>query len=462
MKYRIEKDTIGSVKIPYNVYWGPQTQRSINNFAINKENSIMPLEVIYAYAVIKKAAAISNNKFKKLSNKKMKLIVSVCDEIMRGELYDHFPLIIWQTGSGTQTNMNINEVIVNRAHVLLGNKLGSGNKFLNPNDDVNMSQSSNDTFPTSMHISIYKLVIETLIPELDSLALEFAAKVKKFKSIIKVGRTHCMDAVPVTLGQEFSSYLDQIETNIKILKKSLVFVSGLSIGGTAVGTGLNTPKGYDKEVVSQINRILKFKFTVAKNKFAGISSHDVLVNLHASFKNIAVSLMKIGNDIKMLSSGPRTGIAEIILPANEPGSSIMPGKVNPTQCEALTMVCAKVIGNDSAVNIGGMSGHFQLNAFKPLIAHCLIESCKLLSDSIKSFSINCLKGIKPNFDRINMNINNSLMLVTSLNESLGYDKASEIAKLAYLKNCSLKEACLKLGYLKEKEFDSIVNPKKMV
>ena len=462
MKYRIEKDTMGEVKIFDNAYWGPQTQRSINNFNINKDNSKMPLEIINSYAIIKKAAAIANNKLNKLSNKKMKLIVSVCDEIINGDLYDHFPLIVWQTGSGTQTNMNINEVIVNRAHVLSGNKLSSDKKFLKPNDDVNMSQSSNDTFPTAMHIAIYDLVLSKLLPELENLKKEFIIKSKKFKNIIKIGRTHCMDAVPITLGQEFSAYVDQIDNNIKVLKESLKFVSNLVIGGTAVGTGLNAPKGYDKEIVAQINKISKHKFGVAKNKFSGISSHDVLVNLHGSFKLVAISLMKIGNDIRMLASGPRTGISELILPSNEPGSSIMPGKVNPTQCEALTMVCAKVIGNDTSVNIGGMNGHFQLNAFKPLIAHCLIESCKLLSDVMKSFNSNCLKGIKANMDQIDFNINNSLMLVTSLNSSLGYNKASEIAKLAYLKNISLKQATLKLGYLNEQDFDAIVNPKKMI
>ena len=460
MKYRIEKDTIGEIKVAKDVYWGPQTQRSLTNFKIGSSGS-MPMEIIYGFAQLKKAAANTNFDLGVLSKVKRDLIVKVCDEILEGKLDDHFPLVIWQTGSGTQTNMNVNEVIANRAHVIEGKIIGEGEKTLAPNDDVNQSQSSNDTFPTAMHIACYKKIVEITIPGLTDLKNALNEKAIAFKDIVKIGRTHLMDATPLTLGQEFSGYSTQLENGIKALQFSLNHLSEIALGGTAVGTGINTPDGYSKKVASYISEFTGFPLKTAPNKFEALAAHDAIVGSHSALKQIAVSLNKIANDIRLMASGPRSGIGELILPANEPGSSIMPGKVNPTQCEALTMVCAQVMGNDVAVTIGGTQGHYELNVFKPLMAANTIESAQLIGDACSSFTQNCIKGIEPNYKRINNLVQDSLMLVTALNTKIGYYKAAEIAKKAYDEGGSLKEASLKLGYMTEEQFDKWVRPEDM-
>jgi len=460
MKYRKEKDSIGHINVPIDKYWAAQTQRSSQNFKIGDQQ--MPIEIIQAFAILKKAAAQTNSQLKVLSKAKSDLIGKVCDEILSGKLNDQFPLVVWQTGSGTQTNMNVNEVIANRGHVLLKGKLTDEKKKLHPNDDVNKSQSSNDTFPTAMHIAAYKKIMEVTIPGLEKLKKELDKKAKDNMKIVKIGRTHFMDATPVTLGQELSGYAAQLDFGIKAIKNTLKHLAQLALGGTAVGTGLNTPKGYDRLVAKKIANITKLPFVTGKNKFEGLAAHDAIVESHGALKTVAVSLMKIGNDIRMLSSGPRCGIGEIIIPANEPGSSIMPGKVNPTQAEALTMVMAQVIGNDVAINVGGMNGHFELNVFKPMMIYNFLISAQLIGDACVSFSDNCIKGLKPNKKKITENLNNSLMLVTALNTKIGYDKSAEIAKKAYKEDTTLKAAALKLGYLTEKEFDAWVRPEKML
>lgn len=459
-KFREEKDSIGTVKVPAEKYWAAQTQRSSENFKIGGHK--MPIEVIQAYAILKKAAAQTNAELGVLSKAKAKLIGQVCDEITQGKLNDQFPLVVWQTGSGTQSNMNVNEVIANRAHVIKGGSLLDKNKIIHPNDDVNKSQSSNDTFPTAMHIAAYKKLMDVTIPGLEKLKNELENKSKAYKKVVKIGRTHFMDATPVTLGQELSGYVAQLDFGIKAIKNTLKHLSQIALGGTAVGTGLNTPKGYDKLVAKKIASLTKLPFITGKNKFEGLAAHDAIVESHGALKTVAVSLMKIGNDIRMLASGPRCGIGEIVIPANEPGSSIMPGKVNPTQSEALTMAMAQVMGNDVAINIGGMNGQFELNVFKPMMIFNFLTSAQLIGDAAISFSDNCIKGLKPNKKAITENLNNSLMLVTALNTKIGYDKASEIAKKAYKEGTTLKEASLSLGYLTEKEFDQWVRPEKML
>ena len=461
MNYRIENDTIGEVKVLKHVLWGPQTQRSINNFKIGKPSS-MPIEIIHAFAILKKAAAFANFDLGVLTKSKKELISKVCDEIVNGDHDDQFPLVIWQTGSGTQTNMNINEVISNRAHQIEGKIIGEGNKILAPNDDVNMSQSSNDTFPTAMHIATYKKLITHTIPNLERFKTTLLEKSVEFEGVIKIGRTHLMDATPVTLGQEFSGYHSQIDHGLQSLNNSLSHLSELALGATAVGTGINSPKNYDTLSAEYISKFTGIEFISAKNKFESIASHDALVETHGALKLIANSLNKIANDIRLMASGPRSGIGEIIIPANEPGSSIMPGKVNPTQCEALCMVCAQVIGNDVTVTLGGMQGHYELNVFKPVIVSNVLESLTLISDSVKSFNDNCLKGIKANTKRITELLNNSLMLVTALNSKIGYYKSAEIANIAHENGLSLKEAALKTGYLTEDEFNAWVKPEDMI
>tara|TARA_B100001027_G_scaffold83678_1_gene57317 strand:+ start:3902 stop:5287 length:1386 start_codon:yes stop_codon:yes gene_type:complete len=461
MSYRIEKDTIGEIKVPSDKYWGAQTERSRNNFKIGPSGS-MPIEIIHAFAVLKKAAAITNSKLGVLEENKMKLISQVCDEILKGKLDDQFPLVVWQTGSGTQSNMNVNEVIANRAHVLSGGNLDSGPKTLQANDDVNKSQSSNDTFPTAMHIASYKIIIENTIPGIEILRDTLSEKSKKFMDVVKIGRTHLMDATPLTIGQEFSGYVSQLNHGLKAIKNTLHHLSELALGGTAVGTGLNTPKGYSEEVASQIASISGLPFMSAENKFEALAAHDAMVETHGALKQIAVSLNKIANDIRLLASGPRSGIGEIIIPANEPGSSIMPGKVNPTQCEALTMVCAQVMGNDVALSVGGTQGHYELNVFKPMIARNLIESAQLIGDACVSFNNHCATGIEPNFKNIDRLLNNSLMLVTALNTKIGYYKAAEIANTAHKNGTTLKEEAINLGYVSAEDYDSWVDPKKMI
>ena len=461
MSYRIEKDTIGEIKVPSDKYWGAQTERSRNNFKIGPSGS-MPIEIIHAFAILKKAAAITNSKLGVLEENKMKLISEVCDEILKGNLDDQFPLVVWQTGSGTQSNMNVNEVIANRAHVLSGGNLDSGSKVLQANDDVNKSQSSNDTFPTAMHIASYKIIIGNTIPGIEKLRDTLFEKSKKFMDVVKIGRTHLMDATPLTIGQEFSGYVSQLNHGLKALKNTLHHLSELALGGTAVGTGLNTPKGYSEEVASQIASISGLPFISAENKFEALAAHDAMVETHGALKQIAVSLNKIANDIRLLASGPRSGIGELIIPANEPGSSIMPGKVNPTQCEALTMVCAQVMGNDVALTIGGTQGHYELNVFKPMIARNLIESAKLIGDACISFNNHCAKGIEPNYKNIDKLLNNSLMLVTALNTKIGYYKAAEIANTAHKNGTTLKQEAINLGYVTAEEYDSWVDPKKMI
>lgn len=460
MDYRIEKDTIGQVRVPANKKWGAQTERSLNNFKIGPAAS-MPLEIIYGFAYLKKAAAYTNCELGVLSSKKRDLIAQVCDEILEGELDDQFPLVIWQTGSGTQSNMNVNEVIANRAHELAGNVIGKGEKTIQPNDDVNKSQSSNDTFPTAMHISCYKKIVEKTIPGVEQLQNTLLKKAKDFKNIVKIGRTHLMDATPLTLGQEFSGYAAQLSFGLKALNNSLAHLSQLALGGTAVGTGLNTPKGYDVLVAKHISDFTGLPFITAENKFEALAAHDALVETHAALKQLAVSLNKIANDIRLMASGPRSGIGEITIPANEPGSSIMPGKVNPTQAEAITMVCAQVMGNDVAVTIGGTQGHYELNVFKPMMATNVLQSAQLIGDACVSFNENCAKGIEPNQKRIDQLLNDSLMLVTALNTKIGYYKAAEIANTAHKNGTTLKEEAINLGYVTEKQYDEWVVPKNM-
>lgn len=461
MDYRIEKDTMGEVKVPANRYWGAQTERSRNNFKIGREAS-MPIEIIHAFAYLKKAAAHANHDLGVLTLEKRDLISTVCDEVLTGMHDAEFPLVIWQTGSGTQSNMNCNEVIANRAHVIGGGKLLDEVKVLNPNDDVNKSQSSNDTFPTAMHIAAYKLTNEITLPGLVNLRNALQLKVVEFKDIVKTGRTHFMDATPLTLGQEFSAYVAQIDNAIRAINNALGAVSELALGGTAVGTGLNAPKGYDVLVAKKIADFTGLPFITAKNKFEALAAHDAMVELSGALKRTAVSLMKIGNDIRMLSSGPRCGIGELIIPDNEPGSSIMPGKVNPTQPEALTMVCAQVMGNDMTVSVAGSNGHFELNVFKPVIASNVLESARLIGDACVSFTDNCVAGIQANLPVIKLHLDNSLMLVTALNTKIGYYKAAEIAKYAHKNGTTLKEAAVGLGHVTSEEYDEYVDPSKMI
>ena len=461
MQYRIENDTIGEVKVPADKYWGAQTERSRNNFKIGPEGS-MPKEIVEGFAYLKKAAAYTNYDLGVLSLEKRDAIATVCDEILNGELYDQFPLVIWQTGSGTQSNMNCNEVIANKAHLNNGGSLEGKERFIHPNDDVNKSQSSNDTFPTGMHIAVYKKIISTTIPGVEALRDTLALKSASFSNIVKIGRTHLMDATPLTLGQEFSGYVSQLNHGLKALKNSFAHLSELALGGTAVGTGINTPKGYDVLVAKYIAEFTGLPFITAENKFEALAAHDAIVETHGSLKQLAVSLMKIANDIRLLASGPRSGIGEITIPANEPGSSIMPGKVNPTQSEALTMVCAQVVGNDVAISIGGLSGHYELNVFKPVMASNILQSAQLIGDACNSFNINCAVGIEPNQERITNLLNNSLMLVTALNTKIGYEKAAKIAKTAHKNGTTLKEEAVNLGYVTPEEFDAWVKPEEMI
>ncbi len=462
MDYRIEKDTMGEVKVPANAYYGAQTQRSIENFKIAQDTDRMPKDVIRAFAHLKKAAAITNAQAKVLPKPKADLIGRVCDEILKGKLDEYFPLVVWQTGSGTQSNMNVNEVIAYRGHVLNGGKLADKDKFLHPNDDVNKSQSSNDTFPTAMHIAAYTMLVKKTIPALEKLQKTLERKSKKFKKIVKIGRTHLMDATPLTLGQEFSGYVSQLDHGIRAIKHTLPHLSELALGGTAVGTGINTPPGYSEKVARQIAKLTGLPFVTAENKFEALAAHDAMAESHGALKTVAISLMKIANDIRLLSSGPRAGIGEISIPDNEPGSSIMPGKVNPTQCEALSMVCAQVMGNDVAINFGAATGHFELNVFKPMIIYNFLHSARLIAEGTVSFNDKCAMGIEPILENIRNHVNNSLMLVTALNGKIGYYKAAEIAQTAHKKGTTLKEAAVKLGHLTAKEFDQWVKPEKMV
>jgi len=460
MEYRIEKDTIGEIKVPTDKYWGPQTERSRNNFKIGPSAS-MPLEIVHGFAYLKKAAAYTNCELGVLAEEKRDLIATVCDEILDNQLNDQFPLVIWQTGSGTQSNMNVNEVIAHKAQVNVGRKIGE-EKILQPNDDVNKSQSSNDTFPTGMHIACYKMIIEKTIPGVEKLRDTFEKKSKDFKDVVKIGRTHLMDATPLTLGQEFSGYASQLNHGLKALRNTFEHLSELALGGTAVGTGLNTPKGYDVLVAKYIAEFTGLPFITAKNKFEALAAHDAIVETHGALKMLAVSLNKIAHDIRMMASGPRSGIGEITIPANEPGSSIMPGKVNPTQAEALTMVCAQVMGNDVAITVGGTQGHYELNVFKPMMAANLLQSAELLGDACLSFNDNCAEGIEPNMKRIEELLNNSLMLVTALNTKIGYYKAAEIANTAHKNGTTLREEAVRLGYVPAEEYDNWVDPKKMI
>lgn len=462
MEYRIEKDTMGQVKVPAHVYWGAQTQRSIENFPIAQDINKMPKEIIRAFAYLKKAAAITNFEAGVLDASKKDLIARVCDEILAGQLADQFPLVVWQTGSGTQSNMNCNEVIAYRAHVLQGGSLLDEKKVVHPNDDVNKSQSSNDTFPTAMHIAAYQILMETTIPGITKLRDTLATKAKAFKNVVKIGRTHFMDATPLTLGQEFSGYVSQLDHGLKAIKNTLDHLSELALGGTAVGTGINTPVGYSENVAKHIATLTGLPFRTAENKFEALAAHDAIVEAHGALKTVAVSLMKIGNDIRMLSSGPRSGIGEIYIPDNEPGSSIMPGKVNPTQCEAMTMVAAQVLGNDVAINIGGATGHFELNVFKPVMIYNFLHSARLIGDVCVAFNDKCAVGIEPLKENIQKHVNNSLMLVTALNTKIGYYKAAEIAQTAHKNGSTLKETAISLGYLTAEEFDGWVRPENMV
>lgn len=461
MAYRIEKDTMGKVKVPSDKLWGAQTERSKNNFKIGAPAS-MPIEIVYGFAYLKKAAAFTNCELGVLPIEKRDLIAKVCDEIIDGKHDDQFPLVIWQTGSGTQSNMNVNEVVANRAHLLAGNVIGEGEKTIQPNDDVNKSQSSNDTFPTGMHIAAYKKIVENTIPGVTQLRDTLKQKSEAFKDVVKIGRTHLMDATPLTLGQEFSGYTSQLDHGLKALKNTLPHLSELALGGTAVGTGLNTPAGYDVLVAEYISKFTGLPFITAKNKFEALAAHDAIVETHGALKQLAVSLNKIANDIRMMASGPRSGIGEINIPANEPGSSIMPGKVNPTQCEALTMVCAQVMGNDVAVTVGGTQGHYELNVFKPMMAANFLQSAQLLGDACVSFDVNCATGIEPNHAVIKELLNNSLMLVTALNTKIGYYKAAEIANTAHKNGTTLKEEAINLGYVSAKDYDAWVKPEDMV
>ncbi len=461
MDYRIEKDTMGEVQVPADKYWGAQTQRSKENFKIGEDAS-MPKEIIEAFGYLKKAAAHTNHALGVLAEEKKEAISGVCDEIIAGKLSDQFPLVIWQTGSGTQSNMNVNEVVSNRAHVMLGGKLGEGQKLIHPNDDVNKSQSSNDTFPTAMHIAAYKMIVETTIPGVEKLRDTLQQKSDAFKEVVKIGRTHWMDATPLTLGQEFSGYVSQLNHGLKALKATLEHLTELALGGTAVGTGINTPKGYANLVAENIAKFTGNPFVSGENKFEGLAAHDAIVESSGALKTIAVSLMKIANDIRLMASGPRSGIGEIVIPSNEPGSSIMPGKVNPTQVEALTMVCAQVVGNDAAITVGGMNGHFELNVFKPVMIYNFLQAARLIGDACVSFNDNLAVGIEPNMETIKRHLDNSLMLVTALNTHIGYEKAAAIAKKAHKEGTTLKQASLALEYLTEAEFDEWVDPMKMI
>jgi len=462
MEYRIEKDTMGDVPVPVDAYYGAQTQRSINNFDIARDTDRMPWEIIEAFAILKKAAALTNCEAGVLSEEKCQWICQVCDEILQGKLNDAFPLVVWQTGSGTQTNMNVNEVIANRAHVLQGGKLTDKEKILSPNDDVNKSQSSNDTFPTAMHIAAYRTLVEITLPGIEKLRSTLAWKSQDFMKVVKIGRTHFMDATPLTLGQEFSGYVSQLNHGIRCIHNALPHLAELALGGTAVGTGINTPKGYATNVARHIARLTGLPFVTASNKFESLATQDAIVEAHGALKTVAVSLMKIANDIRMLSSGPRSGIGEIRIPENEPGSSIMPGKVNPTQCEALTMIAAQVIGNDVAISVGGATGHFELNVFKPMIIHNFLHSARLIGEGCVSFNDHCAEGIEPIYSRIKEHLNNSLMLITALNPKIGYYKAAEIARKAHTENKTLREAALETGYVTAEEYDEWVDPSKMV
>ena len=462
MEYRIEKDTMGKVDVPANVYWGAQTQRSIMNFPIAQDINKMPKEIIKAFAYLKKAAAITNFEAGVLAEDKKKLISDVCDEILDGKLDDQFPLVVWQTGSGTQSNMNCNEVIAYRAHVMQGGSLMDESKFVHPNDDVNKSQSSNDTFPTAMHIAAYKILREVTIPGITKLRNTLDSKAKQFEDVVKIGRTHFMDATPLTLGQEFSGYVSQLDHGLRAINNTLAHLSELALGGTAVGTGINTPKGYSENVAKHIATLTDIPFITAENKFEALAAHDAIVETHGALKTVAVSMMKIGNDIRMLSSGPRSGIGEIHIPDNEPGSSIMPGKVNPTQCEAMTMVSAQVMGNDVAIGIGGSMGHFELNVFKPMMAYNFLHSARLIGDVCVAFNDKCAEGIMPLHENIKKHVNNSLMLVTALNTKIGYYKSAEIAQTAHKNGSTLKETAVALGYVTAEEFDEWVKPEEMV
>jgi fumarate hydratase, class II len=461
MNFRIEKDTMGEVQVPNDKLWGAQTQRSINNFKIGPQAS-MPIEIIYGFAYLKKAAAYTNCELGILSIQKRDAIAQVCDEILQGNLNDQFPLVIWQTGSGTQSNMNVNEVIANRAQIITGLKIGDDEAFIKPNDEVNKSQSSNDTFPTAMHIAAYKLVIENTIPAVESLRNTLQAKSTEFINVVKISRTHLMDATPITLGQELSGYVSQLNHGLKALQNTLPHLAEIALGGTAVGTGLNAPKEYDTKVASYISQFTHLPFITAENKFEALAAHDAIVESHGALKQLAVSLNKIANDIRMMASGPRSGIGEIFIPENEPGSSIMPGKVNPTQCEALTMVCAQIMGNDVAITIGATQGHYELNVFKPLLAANFLQSARLLGDACTSFNEHCVIGIEPNYARINELVNNSLMLVTALNTKIGYYKAAEIAQTAHKNGTTLKDEAIRLGYVTATDFDAWVKPEDMV
>ncbi|MEI9811012.1 MAG: class II fumarate hydratase [Bacteroidota bacterium] len=462
MEYRIEKDTMGEVKVPANAYYGAQTQRSIDNFKIAQDINRMPKEIIKAFAYLKKAAAITNQEAGVLAKNKSVLIGKVCDEILDGKLDDYFPLVVWQTGSGTQSNMNVNEVVAYRGHVLKGGKLSDKEKFLHPNDDVNKSQSSNDTFPTAMHIAAYRILMEVTIPGIKKLRDTLAKKSKQYMKVVKIGRTHFMDATPLTVGQEFSGYVSQLDHGLKAIKNSLAHLSELALGGTAVGTGINTPPRYAEKVAKHIARLTGLPFITAENKFEALAAHDAIVEAHGALKTVAVSLMKIANDIRMLSSGPRSGIGEIFIPDNEPGSSIMPGKVNPTQCEALTMIAAQVLGNDVTINIGGATGHFELNVFKPVMIYNFLHSARLIGDGCVSFNDKCAIGLEPIKANIKKHVDNSLMLVTSLNTRIGYYKAAEIAQKAHKEGTTLKEMAVKLGYVTAAQFDEWVIPANMV
>jgi fumarate hydratase, class II len=462
MEYRIEKDTMGEVQVPAHVYWGAQTQRSIDNFKIAQDINKMPKEIIKAFAILKHAAAITNFELGVLAEEKKNAIATVCNEILKGDLDDQFPLVVWQTGSGTQSNMNVNEVVAYRAHVINGGALTDKEKFLHPNDDVNKSQSSNDTFPTAMHIAAYKILIEQTIPGIEKLRDTLATKSKAFMHVVKIGRTHFMDATPLTVGQEFSGYVSQLNHGLKAIKNTLAHLSELALGGTAVGTGINTPDNYDVLVAKHIAALSGLPFVTAENKFEALAAHDAIVEAHGALKTVAVSLMKIANDFRILSSGPRSGIGELFIPDNEPGSSIMPGKVNPTQCEALTMIAAQVLGNDVAINIGGSNGHFELNVFKPMMIYNFLHSARLIADGCVSFNDKCAIGVEPLYDNIKKHVDNSLMLVTALNTKIGYYKAAEIAQTAHKNGSTLKETAIALGYLTAEEFDAWVKPENMV
>jgi fumarate hydratase, class II len=462
MEFRIEKDTMGKVQVPANVYWGAQTQRSIENFPIAQDINKMPKEIIKAFAYLKKAAALTNFEAGILPEDKCNLIGQVCDEILRGELDGQFPLVVWQTGSGTQSNMNCNEVIAYRAHVLQGGNLLDEKKYVSPNDDVNKSQSSNDTFPTAMHIAAYKILVENTIPSIEKLRDTLHAKAVEFKNVVKIGRTHLMDATPLTVGQEFSGYVSQLNHGLRAIRNTMTHLSELALGGTAVGTGINTPPQYSENVAANIAKLTGLPFITAENKFEALAAHDAIVGAHGALKTVACSMMKIANDIRFLASGPRAGIGELHIPDNEPGSSIMPGKVNPTQCEAMTMVAAQVLGNDVAINIGGATGHFELNVFKPMMIYNFLHSARLIGDVCTSFNDKCAVGIEPLYDNINRNVMNSLMLVTALNPAIGYYKAAEIAQKAHKEGTNLKDAALALGYISAEEFDKVLRPETMV